>query len=136
MINHECIFLYCGGSTRTNVRHLADIEPNELNLLLIEAGVHTLCQLRNEKREEMIKLTSSLVLRRLDSNERPLGYEPNELPLLHSAIFVGTKILFFWYNTNIFLLFFYLPAQLPVIQLNTNTLSKSNNSFVEYRLIR
>ena len=25
-------------------------------------------------------------LRRPDSNERPLGYEPNELPLLHSAI--------------------------------------------------
>ncbi len=30
-------------------------------------------------------------LRRLDSNERPLGYEPNELPLLHSAIFCGCK---------------------------------------------
>ncbi len=25
-------------------------------------------------------------LRRPDSNRRPLGYEPNELPLLHSAI--------------------------------------------------
>ena len=24
-------------------------------------------------------------LRRLDSNQRPLGYEPNELPLLHAA---------------------------------------------------
>lgn len=47
MINHECIFLYCGGSTRTNVRHLADIEPNELNLLLKEKGVAKFCKLSN-----------------------------------------------------------------------------------------
>jgi hypothetical protein len=37
-----------------------------------------------------------LLLRRPDSNERPLGYEPNELPLLHSAIFVGAKVEFFF----------------------------------------
>ncbi len=28
-----------------------------------------------------------LLLRRQDSNLRPLGYEPNELPLLHSCNF-------------------------------------------------
>ena len=28
-------------------------------------------------------------LRRQDSNLRPLGYEPNELPLLHSAMIYG-----------------------------------------------
>ncbi len=32
------------------------------------------------------------MLRRKDSNPRPLGYEPNELPLLHSAIFDSAKI--------------------------------------------
>ncbi len=39
----------------------------------------------------MKNIMNSLKLRRLDSNERPLGYEPNELPLLHSAIFCGCK---------------------------------------------
>lgn len=47
MINHECIFLYCGGSTRTNVLHLADIEQNELSLLLNEEGVTNFCKLSN-----------------------------------------------------------------------------------------
>ncbi len=28
-----------------------------------------------------------ILLREPDSNERPLGYEPNELPLLHPAIY-------------------------------------------------
>ena len=32
-------------------------------------------------------MSAFLLLRRQDSNLRPLGYEPNELPLLHSAIF-------------------------------------------------
>ena len=27
-------------------------------------------------------------LRELDSNQRPSGYEPDELPLLHPAIFI------------------------------------------------
>ena len=33
-----------------------------------------------------LRAAFSLLLRRQDSNLRPLGYEPNELPLLHSAI--------------------------------------------------
>ncbi|WP_204901986.1 hypothetical protein, partial [Odoribacter splanchnicus] len=39
--------------------------------------------------------------------ERPLGYEPNELPLLHPAILVNTfciasaKVVFIFYNPNI-----------------------------------
>ena len=32
-----------------------------------------------------------LLLRGLDSNERPLGYEPNELPLLHPAIYFNFR---------------------------------------------
>ena len=40
-------------------------------------------------------------LRRLDSNERPLGYEPNELPLLHSAIFCGAKVLLLFVLANL-----------------------------------
>ena len=39
----------------------------------------------------MKQIMNSSKLRRSDSNERPLGYEPNELPLLHSAIFCGCK---------------------------------------------
>ena len=31
-------------------------------------------------------------LRRLDSNQRPSGYEPDELPLLHSAIKVYRRL--------------------------------------------
>ncbi len=31
-------------------------------------------------------------LREPDSNRRPLGYEPNELPLLHPAMFVSAKV--------------------------------------------
>ena len=31
-------------------------------------------------------IMNNIVLRRMDSNHRPLGYEPSELPLLHSAI--------------------------------------------------
>lgn len=27
-----------------------------------------------------------MLLRKMESNHRPLGYEPNELPLLHSAM--------------------------------------------------
>jgi hypothetical protein len=34
-------------------------------------------------------------LRGQDSNLRPLGYEPNELPLLHPAIFRTAKIIYF-----------------------------------------
>ncbi len=30
--------------------------------------------------------------REQDSNLRPLGYEPNELPLLHPAMFVSAKL--------------------------------------------
>ena len=53
-------------------------------------------------------IMNSSKLRRLDSNERPLGYEPNELPLLHSALFCRCKsTAFFWIIkpfTNIFCL--------------------------------
>ncbi len=34
-------------------------------------------------------------LRRKDSNQRPPGYEPDELPLLYSAMFLSAKVLFF-----------------------------------------
>ena len=39
-----------------------------------------------KKRLSLQKETAFEWLRRQDSNLRPLGYEPNELPLLHSAI--------------------------------------------------
>ena len=38
--------------------------------------------------KEMTGCTSHFLQREPDSNGRPLGYEPNELPLLHPAIFV------------------------------------------------
>ena len=38
------------------------------------------------KRLSLRKETAFVLLRRQDSNLRPLGYEPNELPLLHSAM--------------------------------------------------
>ena len=46
-----------------------------------------------------------------DSKERPPagGYEPNELPLLHSAIFCSTKVLHLLELTNVLMLFFYFP---------------------------
>jgi hypothetical protein len=34
-------------------------------------------------------------LRGQDSNLRPLGYEPNELPLLHPTIYKTAKVVFF-----------------------------------------
>ena len=40
----------------------------------------------HKKKEGVHFDTPSLLLRRQDSNLRPLGYEPNELPLLHSAM--------------------------------------------------
>ena len=43
-----------------------------------------------QKRKRLLE-KQSLVWRRQDSNLRPLGYEPNELPLLHSAI-CGAKV--------------------------------------------
>ena len=39
-----------------------------------------------QKTKKPLRAAFSLLLRRQDSNLRPLGYEPNELPLLHSAI--------------------------------------------------
>ncbi len=40
----------------------------------------------NKKPDISFRLSS--MLRRQDSNLRPLGYEPNELPLLHSAMYL------------------------------------------------
>ena len=37
-----------------------------------------------------------------DSNLRPLGYEPNELPLLHPAMFRMQNYLFFQYAPNFY----------------------------------
>ena len=53
-------------------------------------------------------------LRRPDSNRRPLGYEPNELPLLHSAIsfcnhcflITGAKVENIFYSVKLFVSFF------------------------------
>lgn len=42
--------------------------------------------MQQEKREILKIEPLFFLLRRKDSNLRPLGYEPNELPLLHSAI--------------------------------------------------
>ena len=44
--------------------------------------------IHNKKTGSKIYRTSPYLWRRPDSNWRPLGYEPNELPLLHSAICV------------------------------------------------
>ncbi len=43
-----------------------------------------------QKREKLL-LFSLSEWRRLDSNQRPPGYEPGELPLLHSAMFSECK---------------------------------------------
>ena len=73
-------FLSCGGSTWSNARQLTDMSPT-----IIKKRIHEL------NHEFFYKL------RRLDSNERPLGYEPNELPLLHSALFCRCKSsVFLW----------------------------------------
>ena len=40
------------------------------------------------------------MLRRQDSNLRPLGYEPNELPLLHSAMYLFAGVLGFEPNAS------------------------------------
>ncbi len=58
-----------------------------------------------EKRSFKFMKDLFLLLRRQDSNLRPLGYEPNELPLLHSAIYVcylitGAKVGNNLYKTN------------------------------------
>gem|GEM_PF-4731255 len=46
-----------------------------------------------------------ILLRRKDSNLRPLGYEPNELPLLHSAMRFGcAKVLLSIKHTKLFVL--------------------------------
>ena len=39
-------------------------------------------------------------LRELDSNQRPSGYEPDELPLLHPAIFSSLSWVRVYYNTK------------------------------------
>ena len=57
-----------------------------------------------KKRDSKNRTSLFLVLRRKDSNLRPLGYEPNELPLLHSAIFLfsGAKIVYFVIQSKLF----------------------------------
>ncbi len=42
--------------------------------------------IKSKKKILRYNLRIFYMLRRQDSNLRPLGYEPNELPLLHSAI--------------------------------------------------
>ena len=52
--------------------------------------------------------TSSSLWREQDSNLRPLGYEPNELPLLHPAMsfFVSAKLWTLFYVSKYSALFF------------------------------
>ena len=61
------------------------------------------------KNKKAVRLkTAFFVLRRPDSNERPLGYEPNELPLLHSAMFWTAKVMQFFIIPNFFVDYFML----------------------------
>ena len=51
-----------------------------------------------------------ILLRRKESNQRPSGYEPDELPLLYSAIYIflsksPAKVLLFFYLTKYFRIF-------------------------------
>ena len=62
--------------------------------------------LLNKKKGNVFKHFPFSVLRRPDSNERPLGYEPNELPLLHSAIFCGAKVQLIFISTSFLCCFF------------------------------
>src|SRR5574344_294477 len=50
----------------------------------------SICIQMIKKKKRMGEIISSILflLRRKDSNLRPLGYGPNELPLLHSAMFL------------------------------------------------
>ena len=65
-------------------------------------------------RYEKRSLASDLLpwLREPDSNRRPLGYEPNELPLLHPAMFVSAKVRIIIEKTNISSLKFILLLDL------------------------
>ncbi len=66
-------------------------QKNDLVLYLIVQKQKSNSIHLHKKNEFTINMNSFSKLRRPDSNERPLGYEPNELPLLHSAIFCGCK---------------------------------------------
>ena len=69
-------------------------------------------------------------LRRPDSNRRPLGYEPNELPLLHSAIsfcnhcflITGAKVENIFYSVKYFTYFFFSST---AIKKSTTMLSNT-----------
>ena len=52
--------------------------------------LHFSCTVRcaSFKKALSVTLSAFIWLRELDSNQRPSGYEPDELPLLHPAIFV------------------------------------------------
>ena len=49
-------------------------------------GTNKLGEELKKKNPSILKNRRFTELRRQDSNLRPLGYEPNELPLLHSAM--------------------------------------------------
>ena len=68
--------------------------------------------------------TAFFVLRRPDSNERPLGYEPNELPLLHSAMFWTAKVMQFFESPNLFDNYFHKTKDLSLITYHSSLITK------------
>ena len=58
------------------------------------------------KQKKQVVQTCLALLRGKDLNLRPLGYEPNELPLLHPAMFSGAKIQTFCKPTKLYANYF------------------------------
>ena len=56
--------------------------------------------------KKQVVQTCLALLRGKDLNLRPLGYEPNELPLLHPAMFSGAKIQTFCKPTKLYANYF------------------------------
>ena len=69
------------------VKDVKDSKIIKLVVLIMGGGEHRFA-IRYKKRFFKFMKDLFLLLRRQDSNLRPLGYEPNELPLLHSAIYL------------------------------------------------
>ena len=101
---HCCFKWLINSDMALKVKDVKDSKIIKLVVLIMGGGEHRFA-IRYKKRSFKFMKDLFLLLRRQDSNLRPLGYEPNELPLLHSAIYVcylitGAKVGNNLYKTN------------------------------------